>query len=306
MPAYLQEINNNVDLTDTPSSKETSNHYSISPASSISSLSSPPSSPIIAASASNIDFSSFASITPPSSAQNIPTHCPFCQDSISASALSAFTAEHTTSHRLTVRQQALFCRIHKTASAHETWKARGYPKIDWNSISTRLQRYQDFIISLIQNTRPSYYRTLLEQKVASGKNRTAVQAFNRDGADGGAEVGYYGSKGASIMMEHVVEKYFRELRKLAGEDKVVAAGGEVSGFVQKVLVPELVCRFVMDDMGLETEEAGRRVCEEGAELGALLCEDEDDQRTQREGEGRAASDVEDYRIQGEEERGYGE
>ncbi|MCJ1477525.1 hypothetical protein MMC13_006197 [Lambiella insularis] len=305
MPAHRQEMTCDVDLTDIPSSKETSNHYSISSVSSISSLSSPPSSPILAASAIDIDLSTFSSMTPPPSAQSTLTLCPFCQDPISASALLAFTAERKTSHRLTVRQQAHFCRIHKTESARETWKIRGYPNINWSAIPARIERHHDFIISLMQDMRPSFYRTLLMQKVASGKSRTAVQALMDDGVDVAAEMGYYGSKGASIMMEHIVSKYSKEIRQLAGADKVVAAAGEVSGFAQSVLVPELVCRFVMEDMNLITEEEGRRVCAESADLGFFLCEAEDDQRLPCGGEEMLEVRVEDAREQ-EDEKAYGE
>jgi len=89
-------------------------------------------------------------------------------------------------------------------------------------------------------------------------------------------MGYYGSKGAGIMMEYLIEHFQRPLRRLAQGDKVVVAGGGVSGFVQRVLVPELVVRLVGEDMGIRDEEEVRRVVEEGAELGALLCEEEEE------------------------------
>ena len=140
----------------------------------------------------------------------------------------------------------------------------------------RLATQDVYIMSIIKNTQPSYYRNLLSQKVASGINRTAAQAFVRADEDGGAETGYYGSKGEAIITDYIVQKYGKLVRKLAGGDKVVAAGGEVSGFVQKVLLPEVVCRLVMEDMGLPSEEEARAVCAEGAELGELLNEHADD------------------------------
>lgn len=58
----------------------------------------------------------------------------------------------------------------------------------------------------------------------------------------------------------------------------MVAGGGVSGFVQRVLVPELVCRLVGEDMGIADGggDEVRRVVEEGADLGALLCEEEEE------------------------------
>ena len=156
----------------------------------------------------------------------------------------------------------------------------------------RLAAQNVYIMSIIKNTQPSYYRNLLTQKVASGINRTAAQAFARADEDGGAETGYYGSKGEAIITDYMVQKYGKLVRKLAGGDKVVAAGGEVSGFVQKVLLPEVVCRLVMEDMGLQSEEDARAVCAEGAELGELLNEHADDlgEAGRRDGEGEDGDD----------------
>ncbi|MCJ1437374.1 hypothetical protein MMC27_006761 [Xylographa pallens] len=286
---------------DLPSSKEVSKRFSAScSVSSTSTLSSPPSSPILIASSHDLDLSFLSTITPPSSAPVLPTLCPVCQEPVPSSDLAAFTAEYTRSHRLTVRQQAYFCRLHRTATAQATWKARGYPEIDWKKMPERLAAQDVYIMSIIKNTQPSYYRKLLTQKVASGINRTAAQAFARADEDGGAETGYYGSKGEAIITDYIVQKYGKLVRKLAGGDKVVAAGGEVSGFVQKVLLPEVVCRLVMEDMGLHSEEEARAVCAEGAELGELLNEHTDNLgevgRRDREGgkgEDRAPSDEED-------------
>ncbi|MCJ1382816.1 hypothetical protein MMC17_005929 [Xylographa soralifera] len=269
-----------IDLSDQinkPSSKETSKRFSAScSVSSTSTLSSPPSSPILIASSHGLDLAFLSTMTPPSSAPILPTLCPVCQEPVLSSDLAAFTAEYTKSHRLTVRQQAYFCRLHRTATAQTMWQARGYPDIDWKKMPERLAAQDVYIMSIIKNSQPSYYRNLLTQKVASGINRTAAQAFVRADEDGGAETGYYGSKGEAIITDYIVQKYGKLVRKLAGGDKVVAAGGEVSGFVQKVLLPEVVCRLVMEDMGLQSEEEARVVCAEGAELGELLNEDTND------------------------------
>ncbi|MCJ1286670.1 hypothetical protein MMC26_006016 [Xylographa opegraphella] len=309
------EINNS-------SSKEALKRFSAScSVSSTSTLSSPPSSPILIASSHDLDPSFLSTFTPPLSAPILPSLCPVCQELVSPSDLAAFTAEHTRSHRLTVRQQAYFCRLHRTATAHATWKARGYPDIDWDEMPARLAVQDVYITSIIKNIQPSYYRNLLTQRVASGINRTAAQAFARADEDGGAETGYYGSKGEAIITDYIVQKYGKLVRKLAGGDKVVAAGGEVSGFVQKVLLPEVVCRLVMEDMGLQSEEEARAICAEGAELGELLNEHADDlgqagtkdgAREKREGEaaseyeGGGIPDIDVGRVEDEVVKAYGE
>ncbi|MCJ1401567.1 hypothetical protein MMC11_004783 [Xylographa trunciseda] len=321
VPAGISHHNDLGDQTNDLSSKETSKRFPAScSVSSTSTLSSPPSSPILIASSHDLDLSFLSTFTPPSSAPILPTLCPVCQEPVSASDLAAFAAEHTRSHRLTVRQQAYFCRLHRIATAQETWQARGYPDINWKNMSDRLAAQDGYIMSIIKNAQPSYYRNLLNQKVASGINRTAAQAFVRADEDGGAETGYYGSKGEAIITDYIVKKYGKLVRKVAGGDKVVAAGGEVSGFVQKVLLPEIVCRLVMEDMGLQSEEEARVVCAEGAELGELLNEDDNDhgeagkengeKRTEdgeaSEGEECGTADGQIDRGEGEGVKAYGE
>ncbi|MCJ1243042.1 hypothetical protein MMC30_000238 [Trapelia coarctata] len=283
IPACLHRFAEIVDITSP--SKESLNRQSTTSSypslaantsSSTSSLSSPPSSPLLIAPSPSADI-----LPPLSLPSNLLSLCPVCQVSVPASVLQDFTATYTASKpssRLTVRQQAHFCRTHRTASAQETWHSRGYPTIDWAGLPTRLSKHHDLILSIIKNTtpKPSYYRTVFYQKVATGINRTALQAFTRMDEDGCAEMGYYGSKGAGIMMEYLIEHFKRPLRRLAQDDKVVVAGGGVSGFVQRVLVPELVVRLVGEDMGVGEAEEARRIVGESAELGALLCEEEEE------------------------------
>ena len=88
-------------------------------------------------------------------------------------------------------------------------------------------------------------------------------------------------------MDHIIAHFAPALRTLAATDKLIASSGGVSGFVQGVLVPELATRLVMDDMGVNEEQA-REILKESAEVGALLCEEEDEvveRRNDEEGVG---------------------
>ena len=77
-------------------------------------------------------------------------------------------------------------------------------------------------------------------------------------------------------MENIITHFSRPLRRLSTQDKLIAASGGVSGYVQAVLVPEVAIALVMDDMRIEDEESARRVLSESAEVGELLCEEEED------------------------------
>ena len=141
----------------------------------------------------------------------------------------------------------------------------------------------------------------MEESVKSGKNRTLIQAMMKGGIDvhekptaatdisAGptdttpfAGAGYYGPRGRSLIQTHLITCFSRSLRKLASTDRMVAAGGGAAGFVQFVLVPEMVERLVIEDLkeGKERDvvalEKARRIIEESGKLGELVWEEEDE------------------------------
>lgn len=71
-----------------------------------------------------------------------------------------------------------------------------------------------------------------------------------------------------------MSKFASRIRRLGGTDKLISAAG-VSGFVQAVLVPELVVMLVKDDMHVDEEQA-RVILEDSTEIGHLLNEEEDE------------------------------
>jgi hypothetical protein len=76
-------------------------------------------------------------------------------------------------------------------------------------------------------------------------------------------------------MDAITTHFSTSLRRLSTSDPLVSAGGGISAFVQAVLVPELAVRMVMDDMSVD-EEGARGILIESAEIGSLLCEEEDE------------------------------
>ncbi|OCL10668.1 hypothetical protein AOQ84DRAFT_275659, partial [Glonium stellatum] len=75
--------------------------------------------------------------------------------------------------------------------------------------------------------------------------------------------GYYGARGARVLMERVTARFAAELRRRAPADRLIAAGG-VGQFVQEVLVPELVTLLIMEDMEVGEEQAREILRESGA------------------------------------------
>lgn len=86
--------------------------------------------------------------------------------------------------------------------------------------------------------------------------------------------GYYGPKGAHVMLEAIMGKMANRIREVGSTDRLIAGGG-VSAFVQSVLVPELGVRLVMEDLDCGEEKA-KRVVKETVEMGELVNDEEED------------------------------
>lgn len=86
--------------------------------------------------------------------------------------------------------------------------------------------------------------------------------------------GYYGPRGAHVMLETIMRKMANQIRDVGTNDRLIAGGG-VSAFAQSVLVPELGVHLVMEDLKVGEDEA-RLVMRETVEMGELL-NDEDEE-----------------------------
>ncbi|KAL8668656.1 MAG: hypothetical protein Q9168_006724 [Polycauliona sp. 1 TL-2023] len=174
---------------------------------------------------------------------------------------------------LNVRQQANFCKAHNVRSAQDVWREKGYPSIEWSDFQSRLPRYGDDLVGILNGTRKSFYRNVLDDQVKSGKRTTKQLMMVGDDGES-SKMGYYGTKGQRILMDYLMARFASRIRRLAGNDRLVSAAG-VAGFVQNVLVPELAVMLVKDDMQVDEEQA-RVILQESSEIGNLLNEEEDE------------------------------
>ena len=211
--------------------------------------------------------------TPPDSPTK--TRCPLCKGLVE----KEWFEEVTGCKRLTMRQQSEFCKSHKIKSAHDDWRQRGYPNIDWTTFNQRMMSYHSAIENTLQGHKPSFYRNALEDSIRAGKNRTLKQTMMQGHDLEGLCLGYYGSRGAKMMVDNIIVRFASKLRRLGNSDKLISTSG-VSGYVQAVLAPELAVLLVMDDMNTD-EDGAREVLKESVDIGNLLNEEEDEV-TQRE------------------------
>ncbi|KAK2005075.1 hypothetical protein LX36DRAFT_916 [Colletotrichum falcatum] len=188
------------------------------------------------------------------------TRCPMCSEIVDKALLDGFSG----GARLHIRRQIQFCRLHKKKSAEDAWDARGYPKIDWAILGSRLSSHYDFVLDII-NGGSSHYASLLVDKVKGGKNRTLLKA------EDSLTPGYYGPRGLRALSESIIDNFSSILRERAIEDWVISSRG-YSGYVEAVLVPELAVQLICEDMKVKIDEA-RKILEDSKWIGDLLHED---------------------------------
>ncbi|KAJ5084656.1 hypothetical protein NUU61_009235 [Penicillium alfredii] len=231
-----------------------------SPASSLSTALSSPSSPIFGGISreEGLPDGSDRQPSPPRKAL-----CPMCKAEVDPEMLLRFEAQP----KQRVREQQHFCASHKQDSAEKEWKAQGYPEIDWDTFDERVQRHFSGLERFMVPDCSSYYRNILDSTLKSGKAKNFRLTLAGDGLET-ISCGYYGTKGAGKILQAVIDRYSLKLRRLAASDHIVKTAG-VAGYAQTVLVPELAVQLVKEDMGV-ADDSARQILRESIDLGEKL------------------------------------
>lgn len=196
--------------------------------------------------------------------------CPLCHGLVPKALLESFNSGRT----LRWSDKVAFCQRHKEQEAETQRSAKRYPTIDWSTMSERMTKHNSRIEAILERREHSYYRDLVDENVASGQNRNAFCAVEGSG-QAHAVPGYYGSKGAQVMQEHILETFSTRIRRLASTDKAIPRTGP-AGYVQTVLAPELAVLLVMEDFaGIDAEKA-RAIIVGSNEVGHLLTDADED------------------------------
>ena len=240
--------------------------------------------------------------------------CPFCNAAVQSIHLEEFTVRHCrpgSRGLLPSRLQQRFCRDHRAIEARETWAVRGYPNISWKQLATtRVDRHLPTIEAILRSggrdetKKASYYRTKLVEAISDNNlearktarsrrttiARSSLLSYLKEDILDIVKPGYYGPRGAKVAAEAITLRLSTALAEVAETDSLVRRCG-ASGFVQAVLAPELIMRWVREDgvvkvgnadvradgeVGTKEGEAIRKVLEESNEIGALVNDDDDD------------------------------
>ena len=200
-----------------------------------------------------------------STSSNQSTKCPVCSTTISQSTMEEFKAGNhlPTNARLTTRQQGLLHKFHSKADTQNLWQERRYPDIDWTKLSERLTRHKQYISSVIDKTKPSQYVSQLQQEFIHRGRKTVILADERRAGESGARhLGYYGTRGQRVIGDWLLTNFSARLRQQSKDDHDdLKLAGSVGGYIQKVLIPEMIQQLIMEDLQgdcVMEEEAQKR------------------------------------------------
>ena len=120
--------------------------------------------------------------------------CPMCKQKVDPDLLGQFMLQP----KRRLREQQRFCNSHKQDSDRQEWKNRGYPTINWKSFDKRISRHFRDLEKVLVPDSSSYYRSILDESMKTGKARFFRLSLIGDGLET-ISCGYYGSRGASKM-----------------------------------------------------------------------------------------------------------
>lgn len=123
--------------------------------------------------------------------------CPICAERIEQEFWDKFQ-DDISHRRMNLRLQEKFCQAHKSRTADDAWLDRGYPKIDWSVLRSRLDAHQNHIHAVLDGDFESPYYKQHAKIVTDIKNRSNTSAA-ASGRFTGLRAGYYGTKGEKIM-----------------------------------------------------------------------------------------------------------
>ncbi|KAK0779557.1 hypothetical protein LTR75_015293 [Friedmanniomyces endolithicus] len=218
--------------------------------------------------------------------------CTICTATIPATLREDYEDLYPQAKQWAFKWQQRFCRYHRQTEANEAWEERGYPKIDWTRLASRLRqpKHMTHMQRIVSGEVTSTFREHFQTRVKS-RAKTLLQVAGDENADKGASAGYYGPRGEKIMTDHILSSFADDLRLHATNDTLVAAAGVsggVAGYVQSVLVPELAVSLIREDLGAKSQRDPVKVLEESAELGETLCPE-----IESEGEDVESADADD-------------
>lgn len=120
--------------------------------------------------------------------------CPMCKAEVDPEMLMLFEAQP----KQRVREQQQFCASHQQNTVEKEWTAQGYPEINWDQFDERVQKHFPDIEKLLVPDCNSFYRNILVTSNQSGQSKNFRLTLSGDSLET-ISCGYYGTRGSQKM-----------------------------------------------------------------------------------------------------------
>jgi hypothetical protein len=152
------------------------------------------------------------------------------------------------------------------ATTLEEGISKGFPEsVDFIGLRKRVRKLLPLIQKILDSSE-SEFLTNLRKKTF---RKTAAAPMSLINVFDDSQPGYYGSYGAEVIAEVVLNKLGDEIRGRDDLFDTLKFCGGVTGYVSAVLVPEVGLRLIMEDMNISQSEA-RKVMKESVAYGGAL------------------------------------
>ncbi|KAJ3048471.1 hypothetical protein HK097_010507 [Rhizophlyctis rosea] len=162
-----------------------------------------------------------------------------------------------------------FCKYHRVElEVIPEGVTKGWPyHIDWERVKERVKAMEGKLREVVDGRVGSAWRRIWMGEYFRLGARRAQASTNRIGRVRVTGCGYYGTKGARMILEILSGLFLNQMHPYLTAQK--SHPQPVLEYLQDVLVPECAARLVMEDLGITYEEA-RNVMKKSLEFGKVV------------------------------------
>lgn len=169
---------------------------------------------------------------------------------------------------ISANDKAVICRMHKVELIYKPLGLkRGYPtNINFEGIPDRVKEMKSELKDIIDKKIESQFLKkvlAVHEEMGADKARRTTELINRFDE---YLPGYYGNRGSHFIME-ALQDLFLKTDVLNKESANPLTQIE---FAQQVLVPEVGCRLIKQDLKLDNLQEATKIMEESTEYGSIV------------------------------------
>ncbi|KAK6516656.1 hypothetical protein TWF506_006552 [Arthrobotrys conoides] len=206
--------------------------------------------------------------------------CPMCKEEVSKQLYESYLPDLEKKYKIDLRRK--FHKSHKLAKVHKKVSELDIPEIDWDSLEDRCEEYFPYLSDIMARKVESHYRDLSEKFYTKKRNdhKGRTEALFDDGNWEKTYPGYYGPRGSEIIGDAISNSKLinAALKKLSANKDITTLRGGAGAYIQRILIPELGTRLIMEDFRMADDEIGkaRELMQNTIDIGLLLNHGEDD------------------------------